>query len=287
MAGVFYDANNVAVGIAALYLQRWTDGLVPTLPADHTPFQAAPSGTAEVQTATITGGPAGGTFTLTYDGNTTSALAFNATGATVQTALRLLPGLSAVTVAGAAGGPYVVTFPASLGDVNALTATGSFTGGTTPAIAVVTTTPGVTGWFSPGGTDQGYSLTGNTNTQDITMEEQAAAVGTFVTSKTFQVTGALAESTPVNRALYYGGVIGADTDGNTTITMSDEPQFYAGFFEYRDASQKTVRFLVPRATVIGTGDVAFRRAADKHMYGIQFTSACTTSEIIETVYDAA
>lgn len=185
MAGVFYDANNVAVGIAALYLQPWTDGMTITVPTDDTPFQAP-------------------------------------------------------------------------------------------------TAP----WISPGGTDQGYSLTGNSNTQDITIEEQAASVGEFVTSKTFQVTGALAESTAVNRALYYGGTIGTDGDGNTTITMSDEPQFYAGYFEYRDASLKTVRFLVPKATVVGTGDVAFRRAADKRMYGIQFTSACTTNEIIETTYDA-
>ena len=40
--------------------------------------------TDEVQTVTITGGPTGGTFTLTWGGQTTAAIAYNATAATVQ-----------------------------------------------------------------------------------------------------------------------------------------------------------------------------------------------------------
>ena len=288
MAGVFYNANNVAVGIAALYLQPYVIGQTAVMPTDHTPFQAAPGGTSEVQTVTITGTPTGGTFTLSYNGNPTAAIAYNATAAVVQTALRLVSGLSSVLVTGGPGPgtAWVVTFPAFLGNVNTLVAAGSLTGGTTPTIAVTVTTAGVSGWFSPGGTDQGYSLTPNANSNEITMEEQAASVQTTISSKSYQITGALAESTPVNRALYYGATISAEAvTGNTVITMSDDPQFYAGFFEYRDAALKTVRLFIPRGTVIGTGDVAFRRAADKRMYGIQFTSACNTTDIVETTYD--
>lgn len=62
-----------------------------------------------VQVATINGTPTGGTFTITYGGNTTTALAYNAASSTVQTAIRLLPGLSAATVSGSAGGPYTIT----------------------------------------------------------------------------------------------------------------------------------------------------------------------------------
>jgi hypothetical protein len=104
------------------------------------------AGTSEVQTATITGGPTGGTFTLTYSGQTTAPIAFNATGATVQTALEALSNLAPgdLVVTGGAGGPYIITFAASLGDVVLTTASGAgLTGGTTPAIAVVLTTPGV------------------------------------------------------------------------------------------------------------------------------------------------
>ena len=37
----------------------------------------------EVQTVTLTGAPTGGTFTLTYGGQTTSGIAFDAAAATV------------------------------------------------------------------------------------------------------------------------------------------------------------------------------------------------------------
>ncbi|MGS2592131.1 hypothetical protein [Streptomyces hebeiensis] len=110
--------------------------------------------TNEVQSVTITGGPTGGTFTLTFSGQTTGAIAYNATAATVQTALEALsninPGDLAVT--GNAGGPYAVTFGgAYLGDnVAQMTATASLTGGTTPGVTVATTTAGGTPTASDG-----------------------------------------------------------------------------------------------------------------------------------------
>lgn len=102
---------------------------------------------SEVQTATITGGPTGGTFTLTLNGETTAAIAYNATAATVEAALEALPSLSAsdVAVTGSAGGPYTVTFGGSLAGSNvaAMTASGaSLTGGTTPGVTIATTTGG-------------------------------------------------------------------------------------------------------------------------------------------------
>jgi len=102
----------------------------------------------EVQRATITGVPTGGTFTLTYAGQTTTAIAYNATAAVVQTALEALsniaPGDVVVTGGPGPATPYTFTFGGALkGDVVAMTATGSFTGGTTPAIAITTITPGV------------------------------------------------------------------------------------------------------------------------------------------------
>jgi hypothetical protein len=84
-----------------------------------------------VQVVTIVGTPTGGTFTITYKGNTTSALAYNAAAATVQTAIRLLPGLSAATVSGSAGGPYTITLNVVGGESGPLSVNqGSLTGGT-------------------------------------------------------------------------------------------------------------------------------------------------------------
>jgi len=61
----------------------------------------------EVQTVTITGAPTGGTFTLTFGAQTTSAIAYNATAAQVQTALQALSsvGASNALVTGSAGRP--------------------------------------------------------------------------------------------------------------------------------------------------------------------------------------
>lgn len=108
-------------------------------------------GTAEVQTVTINGGPTGGTFTLTFDGQTTAAIAYNAAAGAVQTALNALSNLDGATVTGNAGGPYTVTFPVALGNVAQMTgdATG-LTGGTAPAVVVATTTPGEAPAPTPG-----------------------------------------------------------------------------------------------------------------------------------------
>lgn len=101
------------------------------------------AGANAVQTVTLTGSPTGGTFTLSYGGQTTSGIAFDATTSTVQTAFT---GLSTVgsgnaTVSGSAGA-YVVTFASALAARNVLDiiANGSsLTGGTVPSVAVTTT----------------------------------------------------------------------------------------------------------------------------------------------------
>lgn len=103
---------------------------------------------SEVQTVTITGAPTGGTYTLTFSGQTTAAIPYNATAAQVKTALENLSNVSVGDVA-VSGGPHpataiVVTFGGQYlsDDVAQMTASGSFTGGTSPAIAVTTTTAG-------------------------------------------------------------------------------------------------------------------------------------------------
>lgn len=108
---------------------------------------------AEVQSFQVSGTPTGGTYTLTYTGpyggaQTTAAIAYTATSATVQAALRLLAGLESVVVAASAGAPadvtHAITFRGVQGDVTQLTSTSSLTGGT-PVLTHGTTTPGVEG----------------------------------------------------------------------------------------------------------------------------------------------
>ncbi|MGY5127284.1 hypothetical protein [Streptomyces nigrescens] len=117
----------------------------------YAPYAAA---TNEVQTVTITGSPTGGTFTLTWNSQTTAAIAYNATAATVRTALEGLSNIDPgdVTVTGSAGGPYTVTFGGQyLGDNTAqMTATASLTGGSTPGVTIATTTAGGTATATDG-----------------------------------------------------------------------------------------------------------------------------------------
>lgn len=127
-----------------------TDAVIVADPG-YTGRGAPVAPTAEVQTVTITGGPTGGTFTLTYQAQTTGTIAFNAIGSTVQTALNALSNLDGVTVSGGAGGPYLVTFPVSMGNPAQMTASGAgLTGGTTPSVGVATTTPYVAPSFEAG-----------------------------------------------------------------------------------------------------------------------------------------
>ena len=105
--------------------------------------------TAEVQTVTITGTPTGGTYTLTWSGQTTAGIPYNATAAQVKTALEALSNIAPgdVTVTGGPhpGSVVTVTFAgAYLGeDVAQMTASAaSLTGGTSPAVTVATATAG-------------------------------------------------------------------------------------------------------------------------------------------------
>lgn len=102
--------------------------------------------TSEVQTLTVTGSPTGGTFTITWSGQTTAAIAYNATAATVQTALENLSNIAPgdVTVTGSAGGPWTLRWGGAelSDDVAAPTTTSSLTGGSSPTVSVATTTAG-------------------------------------------------------------------------------------------------------------------------------------------------
>lgn len=88
--------------------------------------------TNEKQRVTVTGSPTGGTFTLTYSGQTTAAIAYNASVATVQAALEALSNIAVgdifvsgglinekqtITVNGApTGGTFAVTFGSDTSD---------------------------------------------------------------------------------------------------------------------------------------------------------------------------
>lgn len=103
-------------------------------------------GTTDVQTVTVNGAPTGGTYTLSFNGQTTSALAFNAVAADIQAALVALSTIGAGNVTVTGSGPFVVTFAGALapGYQPDITADGSLlTGGTSPSVTVAHTVSGL------------------------------------------------------------------------------------------------------------------------------------------------
>lgn len=107
------------------------------------------NGTNAVQTISVTGSPTGGTFTLTFGAQTTSALPFSAAAADVQSALQLLSSIGSgnLTCTGGPlpGTPIVCTFIGALAVApqSTITHTDSFTGGSSPAASIASTTTGV------------------------------------------------------------------------------------------------------------------------------------------------
>jgi hypothetical protein len=119
----------------------------PTAKLTHTTTGAVG---AAVETLSISGGPTGGGFVLSFGGQNTGSIPFNATAAQVQAALTALGsiGPGGVVCAGGAlpGTAVTITFagPLASGPQPLITVgANTLTGGTTPAPTVVMTTPGV------------------------------------------------------------------------------------------------------------------------------------------------
>ncbi len=111
----------------------------------------------ETQTIVISGTPTSGSYTVTYDGRTSGAIAYNANQAAVQAALRAIPGLDKVTVVTTGSAPnytHTVTMTAAGGALGGssppqMTSTDGMSGGT-HAIAHATTVAGTVDTWTAG-----------------------------------------------------------------------------------------------------------------------------------------
>lgn len=134
-----------------LMISKYPDGVVPsgalisvvTAAGANLGLGGAYGGTTdEIQTVTV-GGAGLTSFTLTFSGQTTAAIAAAATAAQVTTALEALSNIAVgdVVVTGNASGPWTVTFAGALADTDVAQMTSTPTGGT-GTVTVATTTAG-------------------------------------------------------------------------------------------------------------------------------------------------
>jgi hypothetical protein len=161
-----------SVAAAVTELTNWNNDTKRLLTLEFLgPADEIEAGANEVQLVTITGTPTGGTFTLTFAGQTTAPIAFNATAAAVASALNALTNVgiqSGNTNVAASGGPLpgtavTVTFQNDLGTqgLPLMTANSALlTGGASPTATPSRTTAGRSGrryfaidlpgaWISP------------------------------------------------------------------------------------------------------------------------------------------
>ena len=188
------------------------------------------AGVAEVQTLTPNGSSSAGTFTVTFDGATTGALAHNITAGDLDTAIEALSSTliaDSVAVAGAGfntGGAFTITFKYG-GDVPQITATPTgMTGVTT--LTGATSTPGVAEiqTLTP-------SLTATGGTYTITLDSQTTSALAFNADTTAINTAleALSSTTIADSVVPSGTLFSAGTGG---LTLQ--------FFHITDATAVTV-----------------------------------------------
>jgi hypothetical protein len=149
----------------------------------------------EVQTLTVTGTPAGGDTVISYGGDSTGDIPYDAEAADVELALEAMDSIPQGE-ATCGGGPWpgsaiTVTFSGSLAgqDVTMLTNVDSFTGGTAPVLTITETTPGVEAVDEVQTVHINSSVTGGTFT--LTYAGQTTSPGIAPDATAAQVKAAL------------------------------------------------------------------------------------------------
>lgn len=250
---------------------------------------------ADVQTVTISGSPTGGTFTLTFNGSTTANIASTSTAAALATAFTALPsvGTGNATATGGPlpGTPIVITFAGTLatGVQNDITASSSLTGGTTPAVTVTHTTPGVgqydakAGWLELGATREGIQIAINNTEDAYDVDQVAGAIGTAPNTWTCTVTTKLAEVTFEHMVLAWEGV-----PITTDATALERETAFAGAASYTERrlavlfqrpSLKLVGFFFHRAVrAPQEGVIDFVKGGDAQTIQVQFNILADATE---------
>jgi hypothetical protein len=136
-----------------------------------------------------------------------------------------------------------------------------------------------------GATHEGFKINVDTSTTTIMIEEQSTPVAETVEGKSIAIEAALAEDTLETMQLAWGGgdittvAAASMVTGTKKMSLVDDTQYYTVGLEMRNTFGLARRIYIPKVSATGSGDTAFRRAADKRTYPIRFASICAPSEI--------
>ena len=216
---------------------------------------------SEVQTISVTA--TGGTFTVSYNGVTTAAQAYNVATATLQTALQGLStvGSGNVLVTGTPGTTYTCTFASALAnqDVQTLVlGTGSLTGG---SATLAITTPGSSGWLSGGlVSEDGVAKDVKENSKEIRSFGVATATRKIVTSSDVTLKLQLQETNKVSAAVYNRKPLGSISPVGGAFTVTDGTFSVARYQFVADVADglAKVRMYCPSAEVTERGGFALK-----------------------------
>lgn len=214
---------------------------------------------SESQTVTITGTPTGGTFTLSFDGQTTAAIPYNATASQVAAAVGALSNVGLTNVK-ATGGPLpgtavVVTWINRLqGEAQELMTASAvgLTGGSSPAVAVTRTTVAL-GWTNGGHTSldndfapfqEGGEITNKGSRQVDNLRTTQATVTEGVDISPIQL------DFPTLQRHYGGGTV--PSDGVFDLPESSAPEESAVLMVFLDGAKRAGHWR-PRASHIRNG----------------------------------
>lgn len=141
------------------------------------------------------------------------------------------------------------------------------------------------GWVGAGATNEGFKVNVEQSTTTVTIEEQSTPVGETLEGKTLTIEAALAEDTLESMRLAWGGGVitstaaGVGQPGKRTMTLANDIAYYTVALEMRNFNGFARRIYVPKTAVSGSGEVSFRRAADKRLYPLRAASLSAPNEI--------
>lgn len=141
------------------------------------------------------------------------------------------------------------------------------------------------GWKGAGATNEGFKVNVETSTTTVTIEEQSTPVDETIEGKTLNIEAALAEDTmQVLQWTWGGGTIvtaaaSAGVPGTDKMSLANSITYVTAALEMRNFKGFARRLYIPKMSISGSGEVSFRRSADKRTHPVRLGSLVAPSLI--------